>query len=127
MATRFHVGEIVSTGYEFGTTIAGRVVELRRKSDGKPFLMVLIRTGPRQGQRTWPNEAWELGLGPHQGQCERCDRPFRFQSGEPNHTCATCNRDELNSVQRRAANPDRPNSSWERKQGRDREKEPVTS
>lgn len=126
---KVYAGEIVSCGYGMGTVVTGRIVEVPRRSDGRVFLMVQITSGLRQGERSWPDH-WDLGVGPHQGTCERCNRRFRFQPGEVGHTCQRCwNLDEV-TAQRRSANPERPRTSFERKQLRDRgdrEKEPVTT
>ncbi len=121
----FYAGELVSCGYAIGTVITGRVIELKRRSDGAPFLMVDITSGPKQGERDWPS-SWQLGVGSHQATCERCRRAFRYQEGEVSHSCQRCwNGDQ---VRARGANPERPSSSWEREQRRrSGEKELVTT
>lgn len=113
---RFLVGDIVSCGYIFDVTpIEGRVIELRRQSDGQPFLMVEILTGRKRGTRTWPDQAWELGVGPVEGSCEQCGRRFRSRAGEAAYACYRClHLDEIQAAQR-AADPDRPSSSWQRR------------
>lgn len=125
---KFHTGELVSCGYAFGTVITGRVVDVPRRSDGRLFQMVQIISGQRQGERSWPDRGWQLGVGPLEGTCERCSRAFRYQPGEVSHTCDSCwNGDAV----ARHRTPDRPMSSWERKQlrdgRRDRDKELVTT
>jgi ribosomal protein L37AE/L43A len=118
MRTDFRVGDLVSCGYSFEavTPVEGRVIELLRRSDGKPFLMVEILTGPKQGTRTWPDEAWELGVGPSDGVCEQCGRRFRSRAGEGAYACHRClHLDEIQAAQR-AADPDRRSSSWQRRE-----------
>lgn len=114
-------GEIVSCGYGFGVVITGRVIQLHRKSDGKPFLMVEITAHPdpaRVGTREYL-EQWELGVGDREGVCERCRRPYRWSSTEPPElpsTCAGCAR--LDNASGQAADPSRRSTSWERRQRR---------
>jgi hypothetical protein len=126
MAPKFHKGEIVSCGYIVGTVITGRVVELKRRADGAPFLMVQITSGPKQGERTWPDATWIVGVGPHESTCRKCERRFRHQDGEDDFFCQWCNQED-ERVGRRLPS-DRPRTSYERKQLQQlREKDPVTT
>jgi hypothetical protein len=115
---RFYAGDRVSCGYSFNVIITGTVIELHRRSDGAPFLMVEFTSGARDGQREYLDASWQLGVGPLQDACERCGRQFRHALGE--HACYRCEHlDELQAAQR-AANPDRRSSSWELSQRRKR-------
>lgn len=110
---KLYPGEVVSTGYVVGTIITGRVIDLKRRSDGAPFLMIEFTTGPKQGQRVYPSPGWQLGVGPHEAVCERCSRAFRYQTGDVDHSCDRCwNGDQATDRGR----GDRRASSWERKQ-----------
>lgn len=114
------VGDRVSCGYSFdGPPIEGRVVELHRRSDGRPFLMVEILTGPKAGTRVFPDEGWALGVGPVEGACEQCGRQFRSRPGDPDaYACHRCRHlDEIQAAQR-TADPDRRSSSWDRRSRR---------
>lgn len=107
----FYRGEIVSCG-----RVTGKVVELKRKSDGAPFVMVEILNGPQRGKRDWPDAGWVLGVGPNESQCPSCERRFKFQPGEDAFFCPRCGREDTLDAHRRSQNPDKPRSSWERKQ-----------
>jgi LSD1 subclass zinc finger protein len=113
MSTRmvFRVGDLVSCG-----KTVGRVIQLRRKKDNQPFLMVEIETGPQRGKREWPDGGWELGVGSEQSLCGQCARPFHYQPGDDAVLCATCAREEANASALRSADPERHRTSWERKQ-----------
>jgi hypothetical protein len=117
------VGDVVSCGYILNVApIEGRVIELRRRSDGRPFLMIEILTGPKAGTRVFPSEAWELGLGPIEGSCEHCGRRFRSHPGVTGVPwCYRCqHHDDILAAQRQA-DPERRSSSWQRRE-RDRKR-----
>lgn len=120
---KFYAGEIVSCG-----PVTGRVIELKRRSDGKPFNMVQVLDGPRRGERSWPNDAWTLGAGPCEAVCPSCSRPFKHHPGVDAFFCDRCGGEDTREAHRRSQDPERPKSSWERKQlDRGRRKEPVTT
>jgi hypothetical protein len=126
--TALRKGEIVSCGYAVGTIITGRVVELKRRADGVPFLMIEFTSGRRQGERDWPDVAWQLGVGPHESTCRKCDRAFRYQPGDDGFFCATCNHQDAELAYQQSRDPSRRSSSWDRKQLRHAgEKHPVRS
>ena len=116
----FHKGEFVSCG-----KVTGKVIELKRRSDGKPFLMIQILDGPRRGERSWPSEGWTLGIGPHEAVCSSCNRRFKFHTGEDAFFCTRCGGEDVREAHQRSQDPERPRSSWERKQLRDRARGPV--
>lgn len=107
----FYKGDVVSCG-----GMSGVVIELRRRSDNAPFVMIEITTGPKKGEREYPNAGWQLGIGTLDGSCERCGRRFLYKPGDVDHTCRGCWGDDQALASRRSADPDRPRSSWDLKQ-----------
>jgi hypothetical protein len=56
--------------------ICGKVIELRRRADNEPFLLVECTGGGRIGFRSYPDESWKLGTGTHLLGCRCCAQEF---------------------------------------------------
>jgi hypothetical protein len=84
------VGDLVS--FLFGDQrITGKVIELRRRSDNDPFLMVECTGGGRLGFKSYPDESWKLGTGTHLLRCRDCAQEFwSDELTEP--ICPVCDR-----------------------------------
>lgn len=84
---RFREGDVVTKGDE-----TGRVVQLRNRRTGEPFLTVWIHSGPRKNQREYPWKGWtpRLDHGTNEGTkyCANCRREFAGERLEV--LCRTC-------------------------------------
>lgn len=79
-------GDLVSS--ESGKTL-GTVVELKRRSDGRPFLMVEITAGLGTiGHREFPDH-WSLGQGPREFVCLDCGALYRTEETKRD-MCPAC-------------------------------------
>lgn len=86
-------GDIVSCG-SGESAVMGRVIELRRRTDNRPFLMVEVIGGMgRLGHRSFLSGqmAWVMGVGPCQSTCVECEQPFRHD-GSAAGLCQRCAR-----------------------------------
>lgn len=107
----FHPGDLVSCG-----DLVGVVVILHRRRDNAAFLMVEISSGPRKGERHWPNTPpWQLGAGPDESVCGECERRYRRRTDEDPIFCVRCRRDEHERAAAMSKNPAQRPTSWQRK------------
>lgn len=113
---KLYPGEIVSAGYNLGIVVTGVVVQRERKRDGAPFLMIEFTSGPRTGDRTFPDAMWKLSTGELETNCRQCYRPFRFNPGDDDILCPRCAGNDDARARRRSSDPDRPRTSYEQKQ-----------
>jgi hypothetical protein len=68
----------------------GKVLVLRRQSDGRPYVRVQIVAGGPAGMWEWPDR-WCLGVGAYGKSCADCARGFRTDDkGEV--LCLACER-----------------------------------
>jgi hypothetical protein len=118
---KFYKGDVVSCG-----AMAGVVIELKRRSDGAPFLMVEITNSQRKGDREYPDQGWQLGIGTLDASCERCGRRFLFKPGDIDHTCQRCWAQDEAGSRARTADPDIRSTSWDRRQRELRARERTT-
>lgn len=75
-----------------GVLVTGKVVKLKRNSDGQPFFMVQILGGGQIGLRVWP-DSFVLGHGRIEKYCPGCQRPYRTNDREQDF-CLSCDRQE---------------------------------
>jgi hypothetical protein len=75
-------GDVVSRG-----ETVGRVIQLHRRIDGRPFFMVAI-----EGEKNQFPDGWTLGTGPIWARCLECGQEYRTSDPTDTEFCPACRR-----------------------------------